>query len=329
MRSLCLLMTLALLSPGCVDPENRRAKERIFSPEEPASEILRAKEALDLARAKEDPALWSRLWTMDRAETAARIGSHRSKAEVSFRWTRGGRVVSLKEEQHLAISREGAFHARIENDQDAGMEFVWTGDAAFARSRYGSFRPRRIDRAQQDAWREEAVSALRTVFELSRGRIVPASDAVASAGGRDVRTFQLRLGEKKAAAGVKLPAPVFGKVRGAEGELVDGPDEDTGRRLEFDERVELEVVGGELQVDERTGVVLSARIDARYSVPGSEEGAPSRLDVSVSFSLTPDAAVSVAAPDDALPSDIPHAVNDPLWFVGDSAPEPVEEPDAD
>lgn len=338
-RTLPLLRAAAvalavLAAVSCSNEENRLAKQRIFSPEDPPSDRRRAEEALALEQAAQDAALWRRLWRMDRQEVFLRAGAHRAESDVAFRWTRGKRTVSLKEEHRFTVDRAGNFHARIFNEEDQGLEFVWADGQAFAKGRYGAFRPRRIDRAQQDRWRDEATSALRTTFDLFGGRLRAKPLGAQEQAGGTVLRFAPVLGERWGAVEppARLPPVAYGLFRApGEEKPRPGPDADTGRRLEFDARVEPIDVSGELAADPRTGVILRARLQATFRVPGDEEG-PAELALTVSYSLHPDEAVAVAAPAGAVPSRTVHAVTDPLWFLGEpkapaAAPATSELPD--
>lgn len=313
-----LLLTLS--SAGCRDPQDVAAKERIFSPEEPAAEVRRAREALSVDAAATDPVVWRRIVTMDRREVTERIGAHRAQTEVRFRWSGDGRAVSLTETSAFETTAAGDFRARVENSEDAGLEFIWADGQAFARSRYGAFRARRIDRAQHDRWRDEATGALSTVFDLFDRRLRAAPLGPRVHEGRRGERFGLVLGEPWGVAPPerKLPPAVYGKVRDPQtGTMYDGPDEDTLRRLAFDARLVPREVQGEVLVDPETAVVLEARIEAQFELPGDGENEqPARLKLEVRYALAPAGDVVVRAPENVVAPRMPHAVDNPLGFLG-------------
>lgn len=330
LRILPILPLLALvgtLAGACTSEENRAAKARIFSPEEPQPHLLLAAEAIDVARAGDDRQTWDRIVAMGQLEALERLGPHRAEGDLRFTWSRARKRVALSEEYRFAIDATGDFSARILNDEDEGLEFVWADGQAFARSRYGRFRPRRIDRAQQDRWRDEGSGAFRSVAALFDGRLqVTAAGETTYEGRRAVR-FTPRIGKAPAEApGRTLPPPVYGLARvEGESELQPGPDPDTGRRLEFDARKEPVRVEGEILIDRDTAVVLAAKIDAQLRVPGETEADGAELHLALDWKVVPDATVRVVPPEDAEPSRTVHAVDDPLWFLdGDS---PVKKPD--
>jgi hypothetical protein len=272
------LAALALLA-GCTDKVDRLAKERIFSPEEPAAELQRAKAPLAVKDAATDPAVFKRLLTMDRLEATRRLGGHRATTTLRLKWTRAGRTVTLAEEDRLQIDAEGRFRATSTNDEDAGLEVVWVDGKAFARSRYGPFRTRRIDRAQQDEWRNQATPGLATTYALFGRRLRLAPLGSGTRGGRPGERFSFVLGEPwgEPDARADVPPVSFGQQRiaGEEG-LKAGPDADTARRLDFEQRRVPESVSGELFVDEATGVVLQASARSRRRRMPSPASPPPR-----------------------------------------------------
>lgn len=332
---LALVAGLAILASGCTSEADRAAKARIFSPEDPSPDLLKAAEELDVAQASSDPALWTRLLHMDRLESTRRIGGHEAKSQVKFNWTRAKEVVSLTENYAFATDANGHFTTTITNDQDAGLEFVWAEGRAFARSRYGPFRERRIDRAQHDAWRNRATGSLREVFDLYEGRLKALPKGKAEHRGRSALRFAFLLEDN---SGQALPvdnAPprLFPKVPNASGELVTGPDDDTARRIAFAQHKVPQSASGHVLVDEATGVVLEAHLKGTFMVPdqsnGDQPGPAARLEVSVDFEITPKANVKISPPTDVASTAIPHGLQDPLGFLGDAAPRPAAAEPAD
>lgn len=320
-RTLALVALVAAVA-GCADPADRAAKARIFSPEEPAEDLQRAKEPLAVRDAATDPAVFRRLLTMSRLEATRRLGAHRATTTVQFRWTRAGRTVALTEKDELVTDASGQFRAVTTNDQDAGLEVVWVDGRAYAKSRYGPFRARRMDRAQQDAWRDRATPALGTIDGLFQRRLHLSPLGPADKGGRPALKFALLLGEPWGPDGSPrgLPPMSFGHFRvPGEDKARAGPDPDTARRLDFERRRVPEKVSGELLVDEATGVVLAATVKARFNVPGLPQEPAAALDLEVAFDVVPDASARVAAPADVTQARLAHAVNNPLWFLGDGA----------
>lgn len=329
------LAVWALLASGCTSEADRAAKARIFSPEDPSPDLLKAAERLDVAQAASDPALWTRLLQMDRLESTRRLGAHEAKSRVKFRWTLDKEVVELAEGYTFLTDASGHFTTTITNDQDAGLEFVWTDGRAFARSRYGPFRERRIDRAQHDAWRDRATGSLREVFDLYDGRLKAVSKGKGEHRGRAALRFAFVIEDRSGQGPVVDNAPprLFPKVLGASGELVTGPDDDTARRIAFAQHRVPQAASGHVLIDEQTGVVLDAHLEGVFMVPDqstdAQPGPAARLTVSVDFEVTPKKDVKISPPENIASTAIPHGLLDPLGFLGDAAPRPAAAEPAD
>lgn len=321
---LTTVLAAALLLAACSNKLDQTAKQRVFSPEDPSADIQRANEELKVGEAATDGALWSRLWKMDRLEATHRIGAHKSKANVHFKWTRASRTVELTEDQLFETQKDGSFHATVTNDQDSGFEYFWANGKAFSRGRYGPFHERRTDRAQQDAFRDQGTSGLRTFFDLFKRKLHGAPLGTDSGRTR----FALSLGEPW---GPELPPdptkPVFGQTReqGKEG-FKAGPDDDTARRLELEGLEEPTKVSGEIVVDD-SGVIVKANVKAKFKVAPAQNAAPALLDVEVVYDLKAEDSIRIAAPTDVVTMKLPHAVNDPLWFTRSGATAVKDEED--
>jgi hypothetical protein len=321
MRPSTPILLAAALALACTDAADKAAKARVFSPEEPAEELLRAREPIAVDRLAQDPAVLARVVAMDRMEATRRLGAHRALTTVRFTTRRGDRAVGLSERHELATDASGQFRAVSTNDQDTGLEVVFAGGRAYVKSRYGPFRTRRMDRAEHDAWRNRATPALGTLAALAAGRLtVSAPEPVP--GARAAHRFKLGLGEARGApaAAKSLPPPQYGTHKAPGDEKPrPGPDPDTALRLAFAEKRQVTLLEGDLVVDDATGVVLASKGKMRLSVPG--EGEAAALELDYAFEVTPDASVSVEAPSEVAPARIAHAINAPLWFLdGGAAP---------
>ncbi|HEY0840254.1 MAG TPA: hypothetical protein VGD74_08710, partial [Vulgatibacter sp.] len=249
---------------SCSSAEDRAAKERIFSPEDPPKVLLAAAEKLDPARLPKDAALRDRVFSISAEEARARIGPHEQKTHVEFRWTGGNREVKLAEDRSVALAGADDFHVRIENDERQGMEWIRIGGTSYTRSRWAKFRERRRDRGSSDHVVASAYSALDTFRDLVHGaiRMEPAGDAVV--GGRRALRFTVGLGEPRVQAGeAKLPKIVFPK---------DGPDPDTALRLAAAATAKPTALSGTISVDAATAVPLEADLRATIEVPADADG---------------------------------------------------------
>jgi hypothetical protein len=321
MRTCALLLALCLAA-SCKRSEDQAAKQRIFSPEEPVGALASAKEPIDASRLADDPALAQRVLGMPQAEVAARLGAHRSQTKVQFSWFRGqrnpdgGTDVALSEDTSLAQGPGGDFSVRQENDRNQGFELVWVKGEVYVRGLFGSFRKRRTDRTDPERVRELAMGALPTFDRLARGLKLKLV-GTATAEGRKLVKYQVagsagrpRVAERKDLPKVDFPLLSDGGR---------GPDPDTARRLEVWEKEEPAQVSGTLLVDDRTGVPVAADLQGTFKVMAAEgnQGPPAQLDLRAVLATTEVGKdPGVKAPQyDAEPS-VPHAVKDPLRFLG-------------
>lgn len=260
----------ACLLAACANEQDRAARERIFSPEDPPRVLLAAAEPLDAGALAKDPALVDRVLSISAQEAAARIGPHRQDVQVRFRWTAGGRNVALSEERMVVLGKGGDFHARIDNDERQGMEWVKVDGVSYARSRYAKFRERRRDRGASEHVVDEAYATLATFRDWMHGAVSLTRAGEKTVGGRRAIEYSLALGTPRdSARAAHLPPVIF-----PEG----GPDPDTALRLAALEQGRVQSVTGTLAVDAETAVPLEAKLKAAVVVPGDREA---RLELSI------------------------------------------------
>lgn len=257
------LLPLALFL-ACTSAEDRAAKQRIFSPEDPPKVLLAAQEALQPEALHQRPAMAQRILSISAREAAFRLGPHRQDVDARFRWERGDRKVSLRETRVVEVDPGGDFHVLVENDQLQGMEWIRLDGVSYARSRYASFRERRRDRGSSEHVLEEAYRALPTFHRLVHGAMKFSSAGIEKLGGRDAVRYDVALGEPLAEKDESLPEIVF-----PEG----GPDEDTRLRLRAAEAGRATALSGSLWVDRGSSVPLKAELEAVIEVPDEEETA--------------------------------------------------------
>jgi hypothetical protein len=337
MRRIALLVVFSLGGlAACKRSEDQAAKRRIFSPEEPVGALAEAKETIDAAKLADDPRLADRVVRMTQAEVAARLGAHKAQTRVQFAWFRGpgapdagGSDVALSEETTLLQGGNGDFSVRQENDRNQGFELVWVKGEAFVRGLFGPFRKRRTDRTDPERVRELALGALPTFDRLAHGlKLQKTGEATVE--GRRVIRYQVTgsAGRPRPPENEDLPRLEY-PVQADAGR---GPDPDTARRLEMWEKEEPTRVSGTLVVDALTGVAIGSDLQGHFRIPGSQ-GAAAELDVhSVLAASAIGKDAGVHAPQFEPEPSVPHAVKDPLRFLGKAqgpAGAPGEEPSTD
>jgi len=288
-RAATLLVLFSLLS--CKRSEDQAAKQRIFSPEEPIGALAEAKEPLD----------------------AGRLGAHKAQTRVQFAWFRGpgasdgGTDVSLAEDSSLHQAGSGDFSVRQENDRNQGFELVWVKGQVFVRGLFGPFRKRRTDRSDPERVRELAMGALPTFDRLAHGLRLQRSGEATVEGRRAIR-YQVT-----GSAGRPPPA-----------ERTDLP------KLEYPvqpwQKEEPTRVAGTVVVDAQTGVALAADLQGHFRVPG-EGGPAAELDLHSVLAVSAIGKDPGVQPPQFEPEpSVPHAVKDPLRYLGKAPAPGAEEP---
>lgn len=300
--------------PGCHDPRERAAKQRIFSPEDPPKVVASAQEKLSPEQLGDDARLVERVLSMGAAEMAERLGAHRFNASVSFEWsTPSATPVTLSETRLLEADARGVngdFHAKVDNNQDLGLEVIRVDGAVYARNRFGKFRLRRRDRGMAERTREDVVAPLSELDALFDRRLKLLPQGTTTYEGRPVLRYEVALAGAPPKAPPASPPPLL-SVKG-------GVDETTRRRLAFLAAKSPRSLKGEVLVDQASGVVVRATLDGRLDVPGQGSARPAALRVTLEQKITHiGQAPQLKPPPGALPdADKPLGIADALDRFG-------------
>jgi len=307
-------LALLALVPGCHEPRERAAKQRIFSPEDPPKVVASAQEHLVPEQLGDDSRLAERVLTMGAAEMAERLGAHRFSAQVSFDWsTPQATSVKLTETRLLEADARGVngdFHAKVDNSQDLGLEVIRVAGEVYARNRFGKFRLRKRDRGMAERTREDVVAPLRELDALFDRRVKLVPQGTVTYEGRPVLRYEVAL----AAAAPKEPAATLPALLQPKG----GADETTRRRVAFLAGKSPRALKGEVYVDQATGVVVHATLDGRLEVPAPGNPHPAALRVTLDEKVTRiGQPLQLKAPAGALPDvDKPLGIADALDRFG-------------
>jgi hypothetical protein len=324
-----LVIAVLVASSACKRTEDEAARARIFSPEQPVGTLPEAKEQLDATRLADDPELARRVLHMQRREIEQRLGPYKAQQRVQFAWFRGpglpdgGSEVSLAEETTLVEAPGDDFSLRLVNDHNQGFEMVSAKGEVFVKSLYGAFHKRRSDRTEPERIREQAMSGLATFDRLARGLKLRAAGEATLEGRKVVRYTVIGFGARSDAKRKDdLPALQYPENR---------VDPDTARRLELWEKEEPSAARGTVVIDLQTAAPLGCDLQGHFKVPGGGQGPTAELDVhSVLVTSNIGKSTSIKAPQAEPETSVPHAVKDPLRFLGKGpaagAP-PAEEPD--
>ncbi|HTO98568.1 MAG TPA: hypothetical protein VMK66_16075 [Myxococcales bacterium] len=324
------LLLALLLFAGCKRSEDEAARARIFSPEQPVGTLPEAKEALDARRLADDPELARRILHMRRKEIDQRLGTHKAQQRVQFAWFRGpglpdgGSEVSLSEEATLLDAGGDDFSLRLVNDHNQGFEMVAVKGEVFVKSLYGAFHKRRSDRTEPDRVREQALSGLATFDRLARGLKLRNAGEATLEGRKVVRYTVVGFGARpEGKTQDDLPPVKYPENR---------VDNDTARRLELWEKEEPASARGTVVIDAETAAPLGCDLTGRFKVGGGGQGPNAELALhSVLTTSSVGKSLLLKAPQAEPETSVPHAVKDPLRFLGKgpAAGPQAGEPDED
>jgi|GEM_PF-265040 len=270
---LCLALSVCTLL-ACSNEEDKLAKKRIFSQEDPPLAVAAAREVLQAGALATKAELVPRILGMGIAETTERLGAHQFTATLRMEWAGNKQKHSLTEERLLLSAPGGVlgdFYARLRNGRGQGYEVLRVGHQVFAKNQYGTYRQRLRDRGMAERMRQEAFGVLGDMDRLFGQRLQLRSEGKEEIEGRQAHTFQVALAASPRVEKGRRPLPPKLSPRR---EL----SESSRLRLGFFERRLPETLEGKLWVDASTAVVLRADIRGTLKVP-EEAGADSLVSI--------------------------------------------------
>ena len=276
-------LAVAIGAAACSEGGEKAAKKRIFSPEDPPKVVASALEVLPVDKLDQSPSAAERVLEMGAAETTERIGPYQFKANTQFKWTTGSKSVELAESRSLLAGPGGVngdFHGQLENSEDQGLEVIRVGGTVYARNRYGKFRQRHRDRGMAEREREEIFAALSSCDALFLRRLALTPGGATTYQRRPAFKYGVTLAKEERRnpdSTLKPPPPPLPK---------GGMDPNTLRRSAFWERRQPKSVKGEITVDQKTGVVLHARLEGRLVVPAARGNPEAELQLSLDSALS-------------------------------------------
>jgi hypothetical protein len=292
---------VAICVGACSDPVDKAAKKRIFSPEDPPKVVSSAGQKLDPEKLAENPQTARRVLRMGAAEATERLGPHQFNATVQLEWMGAGRDEQLIEKRALIAGAGGVsgdFQGTVDNSRDQGLEVIRVNKTVYARNRYGKFRQRLRDRGIAEREREEIYGVLRDFDQIFGGRLKLTSQGNVVAHGRPAWKYAVSLLPPESDAGAEEDSlPPLAPAKG-------GLDESTARRIAFFRKRQPRSVQGELVVDQKSAVVLQARLDGKLEVPSPKDSKEKDMAVRMAVELTHSEigkAPALKAPADFLP----------------------------
>jgi len=135
-----------------------------------------------------------RLAAMPFNEVADRLGAHRYRGKVRFRFSSSSRhYSSLSEDVLIVQAANGDFRIKEENDGGQGYELVSSGGRLWIRNRYGKFHERSVLDGIHLQRRDAAYDAWGAIHRLFRGRLRFTKQGLVRHYGRDGLRYAIGL----------------------------------------------------------------------------------------------------------------------------------------
>ncbi len=223
-----------------------------------------------------------RLAAMTFAEVADRLGAHRHRSEVKFRFSSSNHhYASLTEKVLIVQAANGDFRIMVDNDGGQGYELVSSGGQLWIRNRYGKFHARSELDGIHIKQRDAAYDAWGAMHRLFRGRLRFTKQGLARHFGRDGLRYAIGLSSDAprlpgTPAQPQVPAGVTQYVY-----PVEPTPSDTDRWRDAAVPVS---VSGSLVADLDTGVLLKADLTGRLAWTRAEE----KIDLEVELHMEAD-----------------------------------------
>ncbi len=211
-----------------------------------------------------------RLAFMTFDEVAYRLGAHRWRSDVRFRFSTSEHYTSLKEQALIVQAANGDFRVKVDNDAEQGYELVFSGKNLWIKSRYGPFHARQTIDGVHLTQRNQAYGAWAAIFRLFRGELAFGKKGLTRHFGRDAIKYSISLARTKPSLPANRPQP---KVPDGVTKYVYPVEPTLSEQHKWREHAKPQDAAGELVVDLETGVVLKVQFDGvlKWKNPSNQE----------------------------------------------------------
>jgi len=202
--SLSLLIPVTLLA-GCGDKLEAHLGKFMPPADERKVDFGPAPDVYSLADRVE---VADRLAEMRFAEVAARLGAHRYRGRVKFRFASSNHhYASLTEDALIVQAANDDFKVKVDNDGGQGYELVSSGGKLWIRNRFDKFHERSVLDGIHEKQRDSAYGAWGALYRLFRGRLRFSKEGLTRHFGRDGLRYTIGLSNAQARLPGSRPQP--------------------------------------------------------------------------------------------------------------------------
>ncbi len=224
----------------------------------------------DVYALEESKDVAKRLAFMSFDEVAARLGAHRWRSAVRFRFSTKDHYTSLKEQALIVQAANGDFRVKVDNDSEQGYEIVFSGKRLWIKSRYGAFHPRQTLDGVHIAQRNQAYGAWSAIFRLFRGNFKFSKQGLTNHFGRDAMKFSISLSSEPPPLPADRPKP---KIPEGVTKYVYPIEPTPSDRDKWRQNAKPQSGEGTMIVDLDTGVILKVKFEGtlKWKDPSGQE----------------------------------------------------------
>jgi len=277
-------LLVAVLLAACQNPEDRAAKQRVFSPPPPDPVLERAKEAVDLSKLPVDDAYRLRVLGMLFPEVRARAGAGLFEVKEVLDVVRAGGNIHMEETGRIRFNARGEMDVELRTGPVEAMQLIFANEVLYLRNRSGSWRASRDPADERHYWSDQTYAALRTTTEMFNPVMELKQKGPETVDGRKGVAFDVSFKGAPKDPGV-LGDPEDGGVgaRLPDGGALFRAAQDRRRAYKG---AEPQALKGVLVLDEQTGVPLKVDLTAVMKLPGRKTTDVSTMTIVLQSTIT-------------------------------------------
>jgi hypothetical protein len=283
---MCLSLAGGLLVLACQNPENRAAKERVFSPPPPDPVLAQAKAPVDLGRLVADADYRLKTLSMVYPEVRARAGGGVFTVHEVMELSRGMGSMAVNEEGHIRFNTRGDMDVELKTGTSDSMQVIYANEVLYLRNRNGAWRTSRDPADERYTWADNTYAGIRTTFEMFNGSLSLKSKGQETVDGRKGTALEVSFKGTPKDPGVLGGPPDAGLLPGTR--LPDGgallvSAMDRRRAMQNGEP---QSISGVIVMDDALGIPLKVDLEGVMKLPGKRTTEVSTMTIKLQTSLT-------------------------------------------